>query len=72
MPDDLSFELVDEASFEEIPAPALPGARCQTCDYWERIDGGREAPEADASDASARARLKRERLIKKFEKMSRG
>lgn len=60
---DLSFELVDEASFEEIPDPARPGSRCQTCDYWERLDGGREAPEADARDAPARASLKRERLL---------
>jgi hypothetical protein len=38
---DLEFELVDERSFDDIPAPASPGGRCQTCDYWERIDGGR-------------------------------
>lgn len=60
---EISFDLVDEASFDEIPAPAQPGARCQTCDYWERIDGGREAPEADAPDAAARAILKRQRLL---------
>ena len=60
---DLEFELLDERSFDDIPAPALPGARCQTCDYWERIDGGREAPEADAPDAAARAALKRGRLL---------
>jgi hypothetical protein len=60
---DLEFLLVDEASFEDIPAPAAPGARCQTCDYWERIDGGREAPDAGATNASARASLKRSRLL---------
>jgi hypothetical protein len=60
---ELEFTLVDEASFEQIPAPAAPGARCQTCDYWERIDGGREAPDADAPDAVARASLKRSRLL---------
>ncbi|HYI65375.1 MAG TPA: hypothetical protein VEW95_00460 [Candidatus Limnocylindrales bacterium] len=60
---ELAFELVDEASFEEIPDPAQPGARCQTCDYWERIDGGRAAPEADAPDADARSALKRRRLL---------
>ena len=60
---ELGFELVDEASFDDIPAPARPGARCQTCDYWERIDGGRDAPEADAPDAVARASLKRRRLL---------
>jgi hypothetical protein len=60
---DLEFELVDEASFDDIPAPSQPGARCQTCDYWERIDGGRAAPEADAPDAGSRATLKRNRLL---------
>ena len=60
---DLRFRLVDEESFEEIPDPARPGARCQTCDYWERIDGGRAAPETDAPDAAQRASLKRQRLL---------
>ena len=60
---DLAFELVDEVSFDHIPAPARPGARCQTCDYWERIDGGREAPAAGDTDAVARASLKRRRLL---------
>ena len=60
---DVAFELVDEASVDDIPPPARPGARCQTCDYWERIDGGREAPAADATDAMARANLKRRRLL---------
>lgn len=60
---EVEFLLVDESSFDEIPAPARPGARCQTCDYWERIDGGRDSPAADASDATTRASLKRERLL---------
>jgi hypothetical protein len=60
---ELEFQLVDEASFDDIPAPATPGARCQTCDYWERLDGGREAPDAAATDAAARASLKRSRLL---------
>jgi hypothetical protein len=60
---DLAFDLVDEASFDDIPAPAQPGAHCQTCDYWERVDGGRRAPEADAPDAAARAGLKLRRLL---------
>jgi len=60
---ELTFELLDEASFDEIPDPAQPGARCQTCDYWERIDGGRDAPNAGAPDAVARASLKRRRLL---------
>ncbi len=59
----LTFTLVDAVSFDSIPAPARPGARCQTCDYWERIDGKREAPAEDATDARARASLKRNRLL---------
>ena len=60
---ELEFVLLDEDSFDDIPDPAQPGARCQTCDYWERLDGGRDAPAADASDAPARANLKRRRLL---------
>ena len=60
---DLGFRLVDEVSFEQIPHPAQPGARCQTCDYWERIDGSRAAGDPDRADASARASLKRQRLL---------
>jgi len=54
----LRFALVDEDTIPAIPAPARPGARCQTCDYWERLDGARE------HDDSAGARdLKRNRLM---------
>lgn len=60
---DLAFVLVDEASFDDIPAPARAGARCQTCDYWERVDGTRDAPAAGAADAASRASLKRSRLL---------
>ena len=60
---DLSFALVDDASFVDIPAPARPDARGQTCDYWERIDGGREAPDEAAGDEVARASLKLRRLL---------
>lgn len=60
---DLEFVLVDEATFDEIPAPARAGARCQTCDYWERVDGTRESPDAGSTDAAARASLKRSRLL---------
>ena len=60
---ELAFELIDDATFDAIPDPEQPGARCQTCDYWERIDGGRGAPEADAAGASARMGLKRQRLL---------
>ena len=59
---DLEFTLLDESSFDDIPAPAEPGARCQTCDYWERLDGGREAP-AEGGHAAARATVKRNRLL---------
>jgi len=60
---ELEFVLLDEEGFDEIPAPAQPGARCQTCDYWERVDGGRKAPDADATDAASREALKRSRLL---------
>jgi hypothetical protein len=60
---DLAFRLVDnDATFDAIPDPAKPGARCQTCDYWERLDGRRDAPGEGALDADARASLKRSRL----------
>jgi len=57
------FSLVDEASFEAIPAPRRPGARCQTCDYWERLDGSRDGPAAEGTDASAMADSKLRRLM---------
>ena len=60
---DLELVLLDETTFEDIPDPAEPGARCQTCDYWERLDGGREAPAEGAADTDARAALKRQRLL---------
>ena len=60
---ELEFVPLDEESFDDIPDPAQPGSRCQTCDYWERLDGGREAPPADAPDTAARANLKRRRLL---------
>lgn len=60
---DLAFRLVeDEATFDAVPEPVKPGARCQTCDYWERLDGRRDAPPRGAPDAGARASLKRSRL----------
>jgi hypothetical protein len=64
MPEDaLIFSLVDEDSFEAIPGPARPGSRCQTCDYWERLDGTRDAPSTEATDASVRADAKLRRLL---------
>jgi len=54
----LAFTLVDAESFASIPAPARPGARCQTCDYWERLDGRREASQSESA-----ADLKLSRLL---------
>jgi hypothetical protein len=54
---DLLFSVVDPDSFAEIPAPARPGARCQTCDYWERVDGRREADDSDAARSLKLSRL---------------
>ncbi len=53
----LTFTLVDEASIEDIPAPARPGARCQTCDYWERLEGSREGDDTTARRGAKRAAL---------------
>jgi len=55
---DIAYVLVDAASFDRIPPPARAGARCQTCDYWERLDGSRET----ADTATARE-LKLARLL---------
>ena len=60
---ELELVPLDEASFDDIPDPAQPGARCQTCDYWERLVGGREAPTPEATDATTRTALKRQRLM---------
>jgi len=60
---ELEAILVDETTFDQIPDPAQPGARCQTCDYWERIDGGRKAPDAGDPGSDARRALKRSRLL---------
>jgi len=57
MSDALSFTVVDETSFEEIPTPAAPGARCLTCDYWERQDGHREASESSTAHDLKLSRL---------------
>jgi len=55
---ELTFALVDESSIEAIPDPARPGARCQTCDYWERLEGRREG-----DDTAARLDAKRAALL---------
>ncbi len=47
----LEFAAVDAATFDEIPDPALPGASCRACDYWETLDGSR-AGRAAASAAA--------------------
>jgi hypothetical protein len=62
-PQAIEYSLVDEGSFEAIPTPAGSGVRCQTCDYWERRDGTRDASPYSAIDVSARAELKRGRLL---------
>jgi hypothetical protein len=54
---ELGFTLVDESSFDAIPAPARPGSRCQTCDYWERMDGSREASDSVTAREVKLARL---------------
>jgi hypothetical protein len=54
---DLLFSVVDPDSFADIPAPAQPGARCQTCDYWERVDGHRSAEDSDAARSLKLSRL---------------
>ena len=46
---ELLFTLIEPESFGDIPAPAAQGARCQTCDYWERLDGGREADDTESA-----------------------
>lgn len=51
------FALIDEETFAEIPAPARAGAHCQTCDYWERLDGKRESGEASGAAGRKLARL---------------
>jgi len=60
MTSQLRFVLIDADSFDDIPDPAAPGARCQTCGYWERLDGHREPPESAVRAAHAR---KRSRLL---------
>ncbi|MGH2462198.1 MAG: hypothetical protein ACRDFZ_01055 [Candidatus Limnocylindria bacterium] len=54
---ELTFALVDEASIDAIPAPAKPGARCQTCDYWERLEGSREGEDTALRRDAKRAAL---------------
>jgi len=54
---ELLFSLIDLDTFADIPAPAQPGARCQTCDYWERLDGHRAAEDAEAARAIKLSRL---------------
>lgn len=58
MSDELAFSLLDASSFDAIPLPTAPGARCQTCDYWERLDGHR-----DRADTASARELKLSRLL---------
>lgn len=55
--DGLSFSLVDEAAVDGIPAPARRVARCQTCDYWERLEGSREGEDTSARRSAKKAAL---------------
>jgi hypothetical protein len=55
---ELEFRLVEAASFDCIPSPARAGARCQTCDYWERLDGAR-----DNADTATAREMKLSRLM---------
>ncbi|HEY7463860.1 MAG TPA: hypothetical protein VH987_05390 [Candidatus Limnocylindria bacterium] len=54
---ELLFTVLDPDSFADIPAPAQPGARCQTCDYWERLDGHRSAEDGEAARSLKLSRL---------------
>ena len=60
MTSQLRFALIEADSFDDIPAPAAPRTRCQTCDYWERLDGHRQAPDSGVGGAQS---LKRSRLL---------
>ncbi|MGH2489419.1 MAG: hypothetical protein ACRDFR_07365 [Candidatus Limnocylindria bacterium] len=60
---ELAFALVDEASIDAIPGPARPGARCQTCDYWERLEGSREGEDPEGSESAGRRDAKRAALL---------
>jgi hypothetical protein len=55
--DGLTFSLVDEAAIDAIPAPVRLAARCQTCDYWERLEGSREGDDTSARRSSKKAAL---------------
>jgi hypothetical protein len=54
---DVVFTLVDEPAIDRIPPPARLGARCQTCDYWERLDGNREGDDTAARREAKTAAL---------------
>jgi hypothetical protein len=56
--DGVQFRLADEATIDDLPAPARPGARCQSCDYWERLEGSR-----DGEDSATRRDAKRSALM---------
>ncbi|HET7520487.1 MAG TPA: hypothetical protein VFK61_02990 [Candidatus Limnocylindria bacterium] len=54
---ELLFTVVDPDTFADVPAPAQPGARCQTCDYWERLDGHRSTEDSEAARSLKLSRL---------------
>jgi ribosomal protein S18 acetylase RimI-like enzyme len=55
--DGLTFSLVDEAAIDAIPPPARQGARCQTCDYWERLEGSRAGDDTTTRRSAKKAAL---------------
>jgi hypothetical protein len=54
---ELLFSLVEPDTFADIPRPAQPSARCQTCHYWERLDGHREGSDTEAARSLKLSRL---------------
>jgi ribosomal protein S18 acetylase RimI-like enzyme len=55
--DGLTFSLVDEEAIDAILQPARPGARCRTCDYWERLEGSREGDDTTGRRSAKKAAL---------------
>ncbi|MFN2484477.1 MAG: hypothetical protein ABR509_06000 [Candidatus Limnocylindria bacterium] len=54
---DLRFALVNGDNFDRMPDPALAGASCRGCDYWETLDGARQGPPSASRRAAKLARL---------------
>jgi len=54
---ELEVSAVAVSSLELVPAPAEEGARCQTCSYWELLDGSRRSEGARFDEAAKLRRL---------------